>query len=129
MNQKGFTLVELLAVIVIISLIMLITYPNIIKIINDNNKEIYAGYERAMVEYAKVSPLRTKSPILLSELNTDNSLDGIKDAGCNGYVVVNHTTDVTYQAFIRCADGNYLTCYEKIDHTKICYDESLQTDE
>ena len=127
MNQKGFTLVELLAVIVIISLLMMITYPSIVKIINDNNEEIYRGYEKAMVEYAKISPYRTQDKILLSELDDDNALDGMRRDNCDGYVLINHTTTpVTYQAFIKCADDKYTTCYENKDHTKTCYDESLQ---
>ena len=41
MKKKGFTLVELLAVIVILGIIMSITTPIIIKVINDSKKETY----------------------------------------------------------------------------------------
>ncbi len=129
MNKKGFTLVELLAVIVIISLIMIIVYPNIIRIINDNNEEIYHGFERMMVEYAEVSPLKTANTIMLKDLNIDKALDSIKDSGCNGYVSIDHThIPITYQAYIKCSDDKYVTCYDKGEPTEICYDENLQED-
>ena len=40
MNKKGFTLVELLAVIVILSIITLLLYPIFTSIIKDSKKEI-----------------------------------------------------------------------------------------
>lgn len=41
MNKKGFTLVELLAVIVILAVILTIAVPNMVKIINKSKEDTY----------------------------------------------------------------------------------------
>ncbi len=50
MNKKGFTLVELLAVIVILAIIALIATPIIIGVVNDARKE---SAKRSVEGYAK----------------------------------------------------------------------------
>ena len=64
MKQKGFTLVELLAVIVILAIIALITIPIVLKTINNSQKESekqsIAGYARAIEDdianYMMINP-------------------------------------------------------------------------
>ena len=41
MNRKGFTLIELIAVIVMISLIMVIVVPNILDIVSESKETSY----------------------------------------------------------------------------------------
>ena len=41
MNKKGFTLVELLAVIAILALLVIIALPNVIKMFNRTKKELF----------------------------------------------------------------------------------------
>ncbi len=64
MKKKGFTLVELLAIIVILGIIMSIVTPIIIKIINDSKKETYklsmSGYVRAVEEQIAVNKAKGK---------------------------------------------------------------------
>ena len=64
MKKKGFTLVELLAVIVILGIIMSIATPIIIKVINDSKKETYklsmSGYVRAVEEQITVNKAKGK---------------------------------------------------------------------
>lgn len=40
-NEKGFTLIELIAVVVILAVIMLIAVPNVVSTINKNKKETF----------------------------------------------------------------------------------------
>ena len=47
MNKKGFTLVELLAVIAILAILVIIALPNVLKMFNDSNKAIKMNNETA----------------------------------------------------------------------------------
>lgn len=51
--KKGFTLVELLVVIVILGLIALVVYPSVIKIINDSRESAYESQIKIVEKAAK----------------------------------------------------------------------------
>ena len=113
-KNKGFTLVELLAVIVILALIALIATPIILNVINDAKKQAAKdsayGYMDAVEKYIVSSELEDKSiqdrTYSVEELNSmgvsvkgstpDNGNIEIKnssvksyDIGIDGYVVSN----------------------------------------
>jgi len=52
-NNKGFTLIELIATITILSIIMLIAVPNVISIVNKNKNQTYINDARKMVALAR----------------------------------------------------------------------------
>lgn len=54
MNQKGFTLVELLVMLVVLSILVGITVPNIAGIIKDNKKSAIMDDASRLVDNAKV---------------------------------------------------------------------------
>lgn len=54
MNKKGFTLVELLVVIVIIGLISYIGFPSLMALINNNKTTEFEIYGNLMVDAAKL---------------------------------------------------------------------------
>lgn len=107
MNNKGFTMMEILAAIVIVGIILIFIYPSITEISKKNSDEKYKSYEKMMVEYAMISKDRNKEIIKLSELsdldiiiNPDSS-----NKECRGYVIIDHTvTPNTYKAYISCSD-------------------------
>ena len=51
--RKGFTLVELLVVIVILGLLSLVVYPSVIKVINDNRTSAYESQIKIVEKAAK----------------------------------------------------------------------------
>ena len=53
MNRKGFTLVELLGVIVILGIIMLIAIPNIASLTQKNKKNTYIADSKKLVSLAQ----------------------------------------------------------------------------
>lgn len=54
MNNKGFTLTELIVVMVLIGIISLIAFPAIDKLQTQNQKEIYYEYEKVLKVGAKL---------------------------------------------------------------------------
>lgn len=105
MNKKGFTLTELLIVIVLLSIIMSITIPSMISYKNASDKSLYAEYEKMMVLYAEEGNFQ-KNKIMLSELE---GLETIKKS-CKGYVKRNNDS---YKAYISCSNQYQTKGYEK----------------
>lgn len=53
MNRKGFTLIELILVIVILSMILLVLMPNVITIVNKNKTNSCHSLEENIISSAK----------------------------------------------------------------------------
>lgn len=54
MNNKGFTLIELIIVIAILSLIALLSAPNVLKLINKNKADNYNGMIDSIIKSTKL---------------------------------------------------------------------------
>lgn len=54
LNKKGFTLVEILAVITILSLLMVFVVPNFVKLVNDNKKTVSDIQKEMIINAAKL---------------------------------------------------------------------------
>ena len=101
MNKKGFTLVELIAVIVLIALVSMLTLPNIRNLMKNNNEKEFTTYEDMMVEYTKTIPnYKKRDYICLNELNIKKINDNMN---CNGYVEINGNTLTPY---LYCVQNN-----------------------
>ncbi len=82
MNRRGFTLVELLGIIVILSIIMLIAIPNITSVLERSKKDSYiadckkmislAQYELRKGVFSKPTTSSSKVTITLNDLATDD---------------------------------------------------------
>ena len=101
MTKKGFTLVELLATIVIIAFIMGIVLPSATRVSKENNEELCLAYKKMMVEYAETSP---KSKHIYIELSDLDELSKIKDDCNDGYVTVDYDDNgiPIYEAHLDC---------------------------
>lgn len=72
-NIRGFTLIELIAVIVIIGLISLMAFPSLMNAISANNTSSCKYYERAVIAASK-SYIQKEGPDLLENSTIYNQL-------------------------------------------------------
>ena len=107
-KNKGFTLVELLAVIVLMSLIMLLIFPSVKNIYTSNQNKQFNTYKDMMIKYVKTMPNYTKKEyICLSELGITKINNKIT---CNGYVKIN-----TMEAYLSCKDQSSKELYKDLN--------------
>jgi len=111
MNQRAFTLIELLAVIVIIGVISLITVPVVTRLINENKMDVFKTHEKALETAAEsyMSVNQNKLPEMIDE-TTEVTLQELIDTGfikpmtspnnkkkqCSGYVLVTQEKENVY---------------------------------
>ena len=100
-NKKGFTLVELLATIIVIGLIMALILPSATRLSNENKETIYHTYEEMVEEYAAVSEYKNQYYIDIDDLD---ELSKVKNE-CTGYVLIDHETSPNnYKAYLSCGE-------------------------
>ena len=89
-NKKGFTLVELLAVIAILAILVIIAIPNVLKMFNDSKKNAF------MVQARKTASVAQEHTVLSSDKTFDcNSLlTGQKFKDCTATVDKNNQVSV-----------------------------------
>ena len=102
MNKKGFTLVELLAVIAILAILVIIAIPNVLKMFNDSKRNAF------MVQARKTASVAQEHTVFSNDKTFDcNSLlTGQKFKDCtatvdkNNQVSVNVLGSGTYENFL-----------------------------
>ena len=87
MKKKGFTLVELLAVIAILAILVIIALPNVLKMFNDSKKnsfltEAKTVYSEVSKKYISESMKGNKLSYISSEDNTKLDMTGKKLQYC-----------------------------------------------
>ena len=98
MNKKGFTLVELLATLVVIAIVMGIVLPSAVRISHENKDKMLEQYKKVIEEYALVSPLRGQERIDINDLDV---IQKIKKE-CTGYAQLIPGNVIQYEAHIEC---------------------------
>ena len=102
MKKRGFTLVELLAVIAILAILVIIALPNVLKMFNDSKKNAF------MVQARKTANVAQEHTILSSDKTFDcNSLlSGQKYKDCTA--TVDNNNQVTVDVLGSGTYGNFL---------------------
>lgn len=147
-NNKGFTLIEILAVVVIIGILVAIAIPAISKYVTKGKEKYYTSLENEMVIIARDYYTKNKSelprgqydangvPMYINQVPlstliekgyvTNDIVDADKNP-CTGYVRVENKTKGKYEyvACIKCGDkytseanNAYCTLYENFDELK-----------
>ena len=115
MNKKGFTLVELLAVIVILAIIGGIAAISYNAIMENTKTKSYINYEQSMKSSAMlyIMDYGYKNKITLNELISSNKIDEFSnpnsDNKClSSYVSItknnNDSSDLTYKVCLICPE-------------------------
>lgn len=110
-NKKGFTLVELLAVIVVLAIIMIIAVPNVLDAMENARKSAFVTYGQRIIETAQ-----TKYSTKLLFNGATSSLDGCYSIGnimgsstgnYSGYIEIStsESTKTTFTLYL--SDSNY----------------------
>ncbi len=110
MKNNGYTLIELLAVIVILGIIMVIAVPVVSYLVNGNNDEYYSNMEKTIktsgedyfLDNREVLPKKVgnTSTVTIDTLTTKAYIDKVKDENndpCNGNVTVKKTSTNKYE--------------------------------
>lgn len=108
LNKKGFTLVELLAVIVVLAIIMIFAIPNVMNSVDDARKGMFKNYAQKVMNSAEQT---YQTDILLN--NAGKTCYTLSDLGLEssgnyrGKVVVNIKSDQTAEFFLYLSDNSY----------------------
>lgn len=132
-NRKGFTLVEVLAVVIILSVLSIMVIPNVSEYVAQGKDEYNKSLKKTLILAGKnfYSDNRMRIPkpvgvvtdfVTANELASKNYLTGSfvdsdkNDCKSKSYVVaVNEISDVKYHACLTCGDKNYSSDDEYCD--------------
>ena len=112
MNKKGFTLVELLAVIAILAILVIIALPNVLKMFNDSKKNTFLTeaktiYKEAANKYISESMKGNRLKFISSNDNSKLDLNG---RDINYCIRVDKTGNVVYMIV---GNGEYAYTYDE----------------
>lgn len=96
-NKKGFTLIELIAVVIILSLIALLIFPAIEKTINGAKKDLYDTQIKGIIDGAK--SWVADNPRYLPENDGDELVISLGELKIGAYVEVDMTNPKTDKMF------------------------------
>lgn len=106
LNKKGFTLVELLAVIVVLAIIMVLTVPSVLSSMNSARQSSFLLYAGKMIEAAQS---KYQSESLLTTPSTCYDLTTLSGNGSTQYkgIITVEMVDGNPVFKIRMYDNNY----------------------
>ena len=112
-NNQGFTLVEVLCVVVILSLLVVFAVPNFIRVLNSNKDSISDIQEKMIIEASKMYYEDCLHPIDENKLNcaikteNDKTIISLNDLVKNEYIDQIKVNDKVCEGNIIKENNNY----------------------
>ena len=123
-KKNGFTLVELLAVIVVLALIMIIAIPSVLKVMNNARRQSFALYIEKVVTAVQTQYVYDAATgdipgagVYIYDIQED--LDLTSTGSYEGYVLVDATNVDTPEYVIYMHDNNYMISTYNITRSKM----------
>lgn len=112
-KKNGFTLVELLAVIVVLAIIMIIAIPSVLEVMNTARKKSFAMYVNKVVGGVQTQYVYDANSGAIQGAgfyvyNIKNDLNLTSTGSYQGYVTVNATDVDNPQYIVELYDNNYM---------------------
>ena len=136
-NKKGFTLVELLAAIAIISILAIFVVPNIIKLFNNSvdsametqEKQVFDGAVLYVTDYCK-RPISGKvcssnyvndSFVCLSDIQASGYIDSVLYRGstCKGVIIFENGSYYKGNTYLYCGSSTNYAYKTKGENSKV----------
>ncbi len=141
MKNKGFTLVELLAVIAILAILITLVLPNVIKIFNDSKKDVFLSEAKNIYKEAnrKFVNERVKGNVVSNitkennklSLSSDNDIDYKIRLDEDGHIIKFQVSNSSYCISGKYSDVNDITIDDVHDgecNVKYCKTTSSSTE-
>lgn len=132
MKRKGFTLVEILAVITLIGVLALIAIPTVDAIIKSSKERAYADQKKVIISAAR--DWAAANIMTLPEVEGESTYITLGDLKLGGYIeveVINPINELCIsndtEIVITRKNNNYT--YEFVDETNIEFTESCEVED
>ena len=112
-NKNGFTLVELLVVIVVLALIMIITIPAVLDVMDDTRRNAFVLYAQKVVkdtqtQYVYDSNIGNAGGVGIYVYDITSDLGYTSTGNYRGYVIVNASSPASTKYILDLYDNNYM---------------------
>ena len=100
-SQKGFTIIELVVVIVILGILAAVAFPKFQDLSGDAKQAVVNGGKAALVSAAVITYAKNQgSKQSLTTIQGQTSVDGVTLGGTCAAATVTYTTDTAYSASV-----------------------------
>ncbi len=115
MNKKGFTLVELIAVIVILALISLIVFPAVNSMIKNSKEKAYNVQIDEIIDAAK--NYLSDFPVCIPEMDSNSATEEL-DSSCDAVTRGDDNT-ISYVSVGKLIQKGYISTEDKLDGKEV----------
>lgn len=104
-SQKGFTIIELVVVIVILGILAAVAFPKFQDLSGDAKQAVVNGAKAALLSAAVITYAKNQgSKQSLTTIQGQTTVDGVTLGGTCGAATVTYTADTAYSASVNLSE-------------------------